>query len=127
MMFLEMIANWWASLFPEPSFAVNPRYLRPIQHWTDEDQLNEERLYLSGRTAFWLFPERWADGPSMKFDDGSWQPKDRLAHGIDIEVPLQWLGWNGPDKAARDAASKEAALAIIAACEAQDVNRVRMP
>jgi len=122
---LELLSQWWASLFPEPSFAVNPRYLRPIQYWTDEDELNEERLYLSGRTAFWLFPERWANGPTMKFDDGSWTPKDRFAHGIDIEVPVQWLGWSGPS--APDKVSKDTALAIIAACEAQGSNRVRMP
>lgn len=39
------------------------------------DRLEADLYLKGGRSAFWLFPERWADDAHvMRFDDGTWQP-----------------------------------------------------
>ena len=47
--------------------------------WTDKDEAREVELYLEGRSAFWLFPDRWEGVEPhglMNFDDGSWRPPE---------------------------------------------------
>lgn len=45
--------------------------------WTEADQENETRLYNAGKSAFWLYPERWKGvrtGECMNFDPDGDKP-----------------------------------------------------